>query len=288
MPHASKQTRFKLIALDIDGTVLNSAQQVTPELKEALARLAGRSLRTVLCTGRRWQTTAKVLNELVHVHPVAVCSGGSLIKRADDERTLHATPLEQAPARLVVDLLRRAGLVALVLYDRPLGGRELKVSESEREQAERLPYLLANPGSCEFYAGDYPSGGERPLVVYAVDEGVKVYAAERLVREALGASGIVEAMKQPRYGADQVALEVHDPSATKWRALEWLIGQWGIRPQEVLAMGDDVNDIPMLKAAGLSFAMGNASDEVKAAAHAVTAGNDEHGVVLALKGVFGF
>ena len=96
----------------------------------------------------------------------------------------------------------------------------------------------------------------------------------------------VQVMPQGRYGAEQLALELHDPGATKWRALYWLLQRWQVRPEEVVAIGDDVNDIPMLEAAGLSFAMGNASDEVKAAADAVTAGNDDHGVVEALASVF--
>ena len=288
MPRERGRTRYRLIALDVDGTVLNSAQQVTPELKEALGRLAARSVRTVLCTGRRWQTTAPVLRALGHAHPIVVCSGGALIKRADDQQTLHTAPLRHATARLAVRLFRRSGLVPLLLYDRPLGVCELKVAESDRSQAEGLPYVLANPGSCEWYADEYPAGNERPLEVYAVDEGVKIRAAEPQVREAVGDRRVVEVMAQLRYGPDQVAIEIHEPSATKWRALEWLIKQWQINPDEVVAIGDDVNDIPMLKAAGLSFAMGNASDEVKAAADAVTAGNDEHGVVQALRGVFGF
>jgi hydroxymethylpyrimidine pyrophosphatase-like HAD family hydrolase len=83
-----------------------------------------------------------------------------------------------------------------------------------------------------------------------------------------------------------VALEVHDPAATKWRAIEWLLDEWDIRPEQVVAIGDDVNDVPMLRGAGLSFAMGNAPDAVKAAADRVTATNEENGVALALREAF--
>jgi len=287
MVDLSRRGRYRLVALDIDGTVLNSAQQVTAELKDVLARLSGRGVRTVLCTGRRWVTAVAVLRQLEHVHAAVVCCGGSLVKRADDEVTLFAVPLRADTARLAAQLLRTGGLVPMLLYDRPLGAKELKVAACHRERAERLPYVIANPGSFEWYPADYPAGDEQPLVVYTVDEGAKVRAAERLVREGLAGRAIVEVMLQPRYGSDQVAVEVHDPSATKWHGLAWLLGQWAIGAEEVVAIGDDVNDIPMLKAAGLSFAMGNASDPVKAAAHAVTAGNDEHGVVQALSAVFG-
>jgi hypothetical protein len=102
----------------------------------------------------------------------------------------------------------------------------------------------------------------------------------------MGDEGIVEAMFQQRYGGE-LALEVRSPYATKWRALERLLRQWDIRPDEVVAVGDDVNDIPMLQAAGLSFAMANGLQEVKAAADSVTASNDEHGAAAALREAFG-
>jgi hydroxymethylpyrimidine pyrophosphatase-like HAD family hydrolase len=287
MPQACQNGPYRLLALDVDGTALNSAQQVTPELRGALARLAARSVRTVLCTGRRWRTAVPVLAQLGNVHPVVICSGGSLIKRADDERTLHALPLEHSTARAACRLFRREGLVPMLLYDRPLSGRELKVAAAERERAEQLPYVRANPGVWQWYRGDYPDGEERPLVLYAVDSCKRASGPLWAIQDGLGDVAIVEAMLQGRYGADQIAVEVHDPAATKWRALEWLLAQWEIDAGRVVAVGDDVNDIPMLEAVGLSFAMGNGSEEVKAAADAVTASNDEHGVVQALRSAFG-
>jgi hydroxymethylpyrimidine pyrophosphatase-like HAD family hydrolase len=286
MPNRSTDSAYRLVALDIDGTVLNSAQEVTPELREVLALLAQRGVRTVLSTGRRWRNTVSVLREMGHVHPVAVCCGGALIKEAEGEQTLLTAPMKHATARLTARLFRECGLVPMLLYDRPLSGRELKLAESDRARAESLPYLRMNPGSFDWYAGDYPDGDEPPLVAYTVDDGQKVRRAEGPIVEGLGELGIVKVMAQRRYGPDQVALEVHDPKATKWHALEWLLEQWGVRAEEVVAIGDDVNDLPMLEAAGLSVAMGNAVPEVKALADTVTTSNDEHGAALALRKAF--
>jgi len=278
--------RYRLVALDIDGTILDSAQRIAPELKESLAGLVSRSVRVVLCTGRRWRSTVPILAELEHAHPVVVCCGGALVKRADDESTLYARPMEHETAQEAAAIFRRNSLVPMLLYDRPLSGRELKVAQRDRAQAEQLPYLKANPGVCEWYAGDYPSADEPPLIAYAMDEAEKVRVAMQDLRQRLGERAIVDMMAQVRYGADQVALEVHDPGATKWHALHWLLERWRMLPEQVVAVGDDVNDIPMLRAVGLSFAMGNASGEVKAAADAVTRSNDEHGVVEALHSAF--
>ena len=286
MAQADNRTPYRLVALDIDGTVVDAAQRVSGELKDVLALLTELGVRTVLCTGRRWRTAVPVLEELEHVHPVVVCCGGALIKRADDERTLHAVPLKDATARLAGDLFRQAGLVPMFLYDRPLSGTELLLPAASRERAEGLPYVEANREACAWFEGDYPDTDEAPLVVYCMDVEGEVRAAEPVVRAGLARKAIVEVMRQARYGADQVALEAHAPEATKWQALKWLLARWELEPAQVVAVGDDVNDIPMLRAAGLSFAMGNASEEVKAAASAVTGRNDEHGVAQALRSVF--
>jgi hydroxymethylpyrimidine pyrophosphatase-like HAD family hydrolase len=74
-------------------------------------------------------------------------------------------------------------------------------------------------------------------------------------------------------------LEFQDRAASKWRALERAAGDHGVAPEEIVAVGDDENDISMLEAAGLGVAMGNAAAVVKEAADVVTATNDEDGVV---------
>ena len=158
--------------------------------------------------------------------------------------------------------------------------------QEDQHRAASVPYLHANREAVDYFQGPYPPDGRRCLVVYTVDEGSRVRASQQRIEQAIGEDGIVKVMAQPRYGADQVAIEVHGPTATKWSALQWLLRRWEVKSREVVAVGDDVNDIPMLRAAGLSFAMGNASDEVKAAASAVTASNDEHGVAEALRSAF--
>ena len=287
MPDKRPSNRYRLLALDIDGTVLNSAQQVTPELKAALARLARDGVRTVLCTGRRWGNTAHVLREIEHAHPVVVCAGGAMIKEANPERTLYKNLLDLEVACHAAEVFRDGGLVPIFLFDKPLGERDMWIAEADRPQAETFVYFRSNAASFGFFPGGCPVVGEGPLEVFTMDRERRVRPAVELVRKGVGKAARVDAMSQPRFGVDQLALEVHAPTATKWNALQWLLGKWGIDAAEVIAIGDDVNDIPLLRAAGLSFAMGNASDEVKAAARAVTSSNDEHGVVEALQSVFG-
>ncbi len=277
---------YRLVALDADGTVLDSDQRVRPELKSVLEQLTQMGVHTVLCTGRRWRSALPVLRELEHAHPVAVCAGGALVKRADDGRTLHIAPLALESARLACELFRDGGLAPLLLYDRPLEECDLKVSRLDRELVEQLPYSAEERSAqMEWYHGRFPGDEEPPLAVYALADKESILRAEAGVARGIGEQGIVAALHRLRYGALS-ALEVHDPAATKWHALEWLLDWWDMQAGEVVAIGDDVNDIPMLAAAGLSFAMGDAPERVKGVARRVTATSDAHGVALALKEAF--
>ncbi len=280
-------TDYRLVALDIDGTVLDSSGRVTHELRRCLLDLEERGVHVVLCTGRRWRNTVEVAREIGCEQSVIICCGGGLVKRADDERTLYADAMPLELSRRVVDLYREGGLVPFLLYDRALSGVEMMLGETDRGRAEGLNYVQANPGCFEWYDGAYPDVDEEPVVIFTMDHAARVRDAKKDIREGIGEDGIVEAMFQHRYGPDQLALEVHRAGSTKWRALKWLLDSWDIPASRVVAIGDDVNDIAMLEAVGLSFAMGNAIPQVKEAAHAVTTSNDEHGVVRALEGVFG-
>jgi hypothetical protein len=84
-------------------------------------------------------------------------------------------------------------------------------------------------------------------------------------------------IRSPRYRGHMC--EIAPIGVTKWSGVRHLAEIWGIAAEEICAVGDDVNDIPMIRAAGLGVAMGNALDEVKAAADRVAPGHDEEGLV---------
>ncbi|MDP6106862.1 MAG: HAD family hydrolase [Candidatus Brocadiia bacterium] len=282
-----EESDYELVALDLDGTVLDSSKRVGSAFKEAVARLAAGGVRTVVCTGRRWRSTLPVFDEIESAHPVVISCGGALVKEAGTHRVLRADPLPMDVARETVLVFRRAGLVPFVLYDRPSTERELLVSELDRERLLRVAYFERNADSFDYYPGEWWECEAPPLVVYTVDHASLAYAARDRAREVLGDRALVTALAHTLYGPDQVALEIHSPTATKWSALSWLLERLQIPAERVIAIGDDVNDVPMLRGAGLSFAMANAQPEVKAVADRVTTGsNDEDGVLHALRSVF--
>jgi Cof subfamily protein (haloacid dehalogenase superfamily) len=277
--------RYSVVALDLDGTVLSSSGGPSQAFKEATLRLTALGVRTVLCTGRRWRSAWRVVQKIEHAHPRVVCCSGALIKNGETHQTLYSNALRFGVARHATEEFRAAGLVPFLLYDLALGEQELWIAEEDRKRAEGLSYVARNAESIRYYRGPLPRSKDRPLEVYTVAETDRMRLAEPTIRKHLGKEARVTMLSHP-HKSTQSALEVHAPAATKWTALRWMLGRWGVPAERVVAIGDDVNDIPMLRAAGLSFAMANAVPAVVAICDRVTGSNDEDGVVQALGSIF--
>jgi hydroxymethylpyrimidine pyrophosphatase-like HAD family hydrolase len=177
-------------------------------------------------------------------------------------------------------------MVPLALLDRPLGRPELLISRGDRSVADDLVYVRSNRDDLEWYDGPVPETEEPVLEIYTVADRDHVLSVEPEVDRQLKGLGRTTAIHQPVYGPRDWAFEVHAPTASKWNGLRRLMDRWKVPPGGIVAIGDDINDIPMLEAAGLSFAMGNAVDRVREVADRRTASNDEDGVVRALETVF--
>ena len=161
---------YRVVALDLDGTVLDSRGNISPKLRNLVASLADREVMTVICTGRRWRTTLPVVEEIENAHPLVVCCGGALIKKGDTHATLHRRAMSRETARETIQLYRSSGLVPFLLYDRDIEKRELVIPGDQREAARQLLYVRRNIETVEFFDGDFPAEHGPPLEVYTVDD----------------------------------------------------------------------------------------------------------------------
>lgn len=282
MPH----TPYKLVALDLDGTMLRSDGDPDPDLAPVLHKLHEDGVEVVICTGRRWRSALPVVDQLEHLASSVICCGGALIKDATSHETLHSNGLSPALARAVLHEFHQAELVPFLLYDRDLDKPDLLVPHDDRARAMPLSYVENNIDTIEFYRGSDLPLTTNPLLTYTVDRLRLIKEAEEQIINALSDRGFITTLHQPGYPPDQWVIQVHNANATKWNALQWLMKQHTIAADEVLAIGDDVNDIPMLEGAGLSFAPANAVDDARHAADRMTSSNDDGGVLKALEDVF--
>jgi Cof subfamily protein (haloacid dehalogenase superfamily) len=255
---------FDLIALDLDGTLLNSREEISPRNRRAIRSALDAGIRIVLVTGRGVDTPIRISRELGLNLPI-ICAHGALTKDFLANKTLGHMPVPLQYAKAMVEYAERSGL-SIALY------------------SEEFFYRLQ--GS-KLYMDDMVGPAWREVQTF---EDV-MHTAPTFIR-FLGSES-VEAM-QRKFGdlplhfkiehwLDFVECAVTNRDATKQRALARLCADFQITPERVLAIGDSRNDVPMLRWAGVGIAMGNALPEVRQSVRYVTATNDEDGVALAIE-----
>ncbi|HEY8346674.1 MAG TPA: Cof-type HAD-IIB family hydrolase [Symbiobacteriaceae bacterium] len=269
---------YRLLALDIDGTLLNPAGELTPRVQNAVTGVMRAGMLVTLATGRNLRSTLPIARALGITAPLVV-SNGSLVICPVTSRVLLYRPLDPEVAKQTVQLLERAGLAACATRV-CLSGPDFFYAQSPSYFAFDL--RRGRPPESVQKVADLAAVAARirPLKVMALDSTDAVAAAARELERQF--AGRCRVLITPE-GEGCALLEVSAPGVTKATGLERLAALYRICPEEMIAIGDNRNDLEMLRYAGLGVAMGNADDEVKQAARVVTAPNDADGVAVFLE-----
>ncbi len=268
---------YRLLALDIDGTLLDRAGTLRPRTLEAVARAAEAGIQPVLCTGRRYRRALPIAQALGVKAPL-VCNSGALVKAAEGHQTLWRADLDH---RLVTDLLTLFSAldeVAVSFTDRSPDGADFVVAHHPTGRPLVDDYLGQNRTHAEVdpvWLTD-PSRSGPHYHICAIGERDAMLALRNAVEARFGGRVTTFVQRSSRYQGTMCEVLRHD--ATKWTALLHLAALWGIEPDEIVAVGDDMNDVPMLVGAGLGVAMGHAPDEVRAVADVVTLDEENDGL----------
>jgi Cof subfamily protein (haloacid dehalogenase superfamily) len=269
----------RLIALDIDGTLLDSRWQLPEVNRAAIAEAALRGIEVALVTGRRYDFAMPVARQL-DAPLTMIVSNGALIRSHDGQTHLrHVLP--SAVAGQVLQTTKRWREGAAVIFDRP---RENQLMLERLDPGDTLRYAYFQR-NLEFIGISAPLEScltEDPLQVMLSGAVEEMREAEEALRGAAFAGEFVLAVT--KYEPKNFAMiDVLNPRVTKGMALGEWAGLRGIRRQEVLAIGDNHNDLEMLQFAGIPVVMGNAVAELKNFGWHETSSNDEGGVAAAIE-----
>ncbi len=260
---------LRLVATDLDGTLLHTDGTVTGRTRGVLDALEERGVLVVFVTGRpiRWMAD---LWTHVGGHGLAICSNGGIVYDVSAHAVRTSRPIA-APVGLEV---------AAVLRDAVPGTTfALEKTDGFAKEPGFMPRIPAPP--------DLDVG---PLEEIFDGRTVKLLARhEELDPEKFWAQ--VDALVGDRvtttWSSTGALVEMSAAGVTKASTLEMVCAQHGIGPAEVVAFGDMPNDVAMLEWAGTSYAMANAHPSVRATADHVAASNEEDGVAKALESLFG-
>jgi Cof subfamily protein (haloacid dehalogenase superfamily) len=269
-----------MLALDIDGTVLDSQGFLRPRTIEAIARVVRAGITPVLCTGRRFRRALPVAVQLGIDSPL-VCNSGALVKEMQGDRTSWRADLTREIVVNLFELFRIRDELAVSFTDRTLEEFDFVTNQASTGRPLFDDYLDHNRSHAEVDPDWMTRDELRHYHVCAIGTRLDMEAMERAILGRL--PGLVQTFvqKSPRYTGTMCEVLRHD--ASKWTALLHLADRWKIDPAEICAVGDDVNDLPMIRGAGLGVAMGHAASKIREAADHVTGSEDEDGVAMLIE-----
>jgi Cof subfamily protein (haloacid dehalogenase superfamily) len=279
----------RLIAIDIDGTLLpTTGIRISARNQEALLRAEAEGVHVVVATGRRQAYAIPVL-ELAGLSPETVMiSSNGTVTRTFSGRRIDRWLLPVATARALCAELREFGGTTVFTFDRE-GPGELVVESLEALERnvdqwveQNRPYIREiHPLELAFDSEDAPVQG---MVTGTVEQ---MRNAEAHLNSSAFA-GLIETHRTEYPGRDLSILDILPPGCSKGSAIGRLAATLGIRREEIMAIGDNYNDVEMLNYAGQPVLMANAPAELRERAEqagwSITGTNDEDGVALSIIG----
>ena len=269
---------IRLIASDIDGTILPFGGRISDRTRAAVRRCREMGIRFVICSGRWYLYARKVAHDLGHEEELMIIANGGAVVQPDGtplmERTVAPEDVRRAYGimrnyNVMINAFVRDGIYRIntAALTGPFPGEKTYDADDRcrivnDDVAAFEEKGLARPYYLEAYSDDFP-------------------LLSRLRGELMEA-GLAVSSSFPRN------IEVMSPGMGKGSAVRWLAEQMGVAREQCMAFGDNINDVRMLEAVGWPVAMGNAMPELKACARIIAPDAAEDGVAsIIAKVVFG-
>jgi len=272
---------YRIIALDIDGTILDPFGKLPPAVREAVAAAKRRGLWVILCTGRRFRTALPWAKEL-ELEGAIVVNNGTLVKNIESGDTLRHNYLPISEYASVISFVRRRGS-PLVYVDTYHEHFDLITERCSQTHAFQREYLDDNTPFFRIVDDLHDQPRSDVIMVSTMADEATLMAMRDDAHAEFGDRIRTHTLINKNYRG--LILELMSPKSGKWSALEAIAAEANVAPEEIIAIGDDTNDIEMIRSAGLGIAMGNSAPAVKEAADRVVRSNAEGGVVEAIESV---
>lgn len=263
---------IKLIAIDLDGTLLDDRKSIPQQNVLIIRRLVEAGYQVVIATGRRYYS-AKKLTETLGGHFVILANNGNIVRNTDDDRLIISKFLDSDSYRDLLTEAESYGLRGIVHVDMYSQGIDM-VLEKDDKNKDHLKYITEGDSRYLLLPRKELLGLERVLAV--------VYpGASKALRDF---RTIVDEKYPERYSSHvlekiniaEAMYEAMNPGGSKWKTLYEYAQLNGIKREEILAIGDDNNDVEMILNAGIGIAMKNGSQLAKDAADIITERDNDH------------
>lgn len=256
---------IKLVATDIDGTIFIPEKEFTSGVKNCIDKLSKAGVKVVLVTGRMNAAASKIAKDLGLDTPVVSYQGGLVVENG---KVLYERYLSEEQTCRILDWARQEKIHINLYND------DILYSETDCYEVQRYCNNLHTERTIKSF-DEIKKGKINKLLAIDYSNPERISRYEKELQNIFPDLYIVKST--PYF------LEFSNPEASKKCAVEFLQNYWGLKKEEILAIGDQNNDIALLQAGGLKIAMGNATDELKEIADYTTDSVYEDGFVNAME-----
>ncbi|MCA5012742.1 MULTISPECIES: sugar-phosphatase [unclassified Enterococcus] len=261
----------KLVAIDIDGTLLDSNRKITPKVKETLQKANEKGIYIVLCTGRPLPGVKDQLTELdlYGDNDYVITYNGSLVQATKTNKIISEYSLSYDDFLEIELMSRKVGTHLHTIDDKAIYTANRDIGKYTVHEA----YLVGMP--LKYRTVEEMTPDLSIIKMMMIDE-------PEILDKAISQLPEEFSNKYTTVKSTDFYYEILNKEASKGNALAKLADHLGIQQSEVMAIGDNENDLSMIEYAGIGVAMGNATESVKQAADIQTSSNDEDGVAEVL------
>jgi Cof subfamily protein (haloacid dehalogenase superfamily) len=256
---------IKLVATDIDGTILIPEGEFTPRVKECVKKLCSSGVKVVLVTGRMNAAATRIAQDLGLDTPVVSYQGGLVVENG---KKLYERYLTEEQTERILAWAKKENIHINLYND------DILYSETECYEIQRYCNNLHTEHTVKPF-NEIKKDKINKLLAIDYSNPDRITRYEKELQEIFPDLYIVKST--PYF------LEFSNPEGSKKCAVEFLQNYWSLKKEEILTIGDQNNDIALLQAGGLKIAMGNATDELKEIADYITESVYDDGFVYAMK-----
>ena len=285
---------YKLIAIDLDGTLLNSYGQISEKNKKTLQMAQEKGIQVVLASGRSTNSVKNLANEIGNSHYI-ICGNGSLIYDLQKEQIIYDKFIDKKKVLQIIEICEQNSIYYNVYTEdmviaKNLSNNVLFYHQENANKPENKKTKINLVDNIYDYVKNLEN--ENILKFTISDQSNIIFnSIIKKIREIKNIDVLDVAhmsRKMIKSGTEEVSLEYYYTEITsenvdKWIAISWLADKLNINKEEIMTIGDNINDKMMIENAGMGIAMGNSAPYIQEIADKVVANNNEDGVAEAVE-----
>lgn len=287
---------YKLVAIDLDGTMLNQYGIITEKTKKAISKAQEKGVEVMIASGRAI-TSVKRFSKEINSNKYFISGNGAITYDIKNNKILYENILSKAKALKIIKICEENSIYYNVYTENGIIAKNLSYNTLYyyKDNLTKPDENRTHINIVENVYDYFEQREEKILKIMICDEHKTVFNSIVRKLKELSEIEVLEVSHMSRkiikQGTDEIALEyfyteVSAKDVDKWNALEEIIGLMNISKEEVVTIGDNANDLKMITNAGLGVAMGESAPYVKQSADIIAPTNDEDGVAIILNKIF--